>query len=378
MALINYVTTIQFEFGAVRLLRQECDRLGIRHPLVVTDPGVRAAGLADRVLAELDGLEPALFGDTPSNPTEAAVRCGVASYRAGACDGIVAVGGGSSIDLAKAVALAATHDGPLSSFAVIEGGAARITDAVAPVIAIPTTAGTGSEVGRGAIIILEDGRKVGLLSPYLIPRVALCDPELTFGLPPRLTAATGMDAISHCIETFLAPSFNPPADGIALEGLRRGWSHLEIAVTTPQDRDARLNMMCASMMGAMAFQKGLGCVHSLSHALGGLDPRLHHGVLNAVLLPAVLAFNAEAPSVRAEGRMARLALAIGLPEDGDVVQAVRDLNRRLELPAGLGVLGVEPALYPRIIERALADHCHRTNPRAASEQDYREMLEASA
>ena len=149
-------------------------------------------------------------------------------------------------------------------------------------------------------------------------------------------------------------------------------------MTSPQDRDARLNMMCASMMGAMAFQKGLGCVHSLSHALGGLDPRLHHGVLNAVLLPAVLAFNAEAPSVRAEGRMARLALAIGLPEDGDVVQAVRDLNRRLELPAGLGVLGVEPALYPRIIERALADHCHRTNPRAASEQDYREMLEASA
>ena len=378
MAAINYVTSIQFEFGAIRLLRQECDRLGIRHPLVVTDPGVRAAGLVDRVLSELDGLEPALFADTPSNPTEAAVRCGVACYRAGACDGIVAIGGGSSIDLAKAVALAATHDGSLASFAVIEGGLARITDAVAPVIAIPTTAGTGSEVGRGAIIIVEDGRKVGLLSPYLIPRVALCDPELTFGLPARLTAATGMDAISHCFETFLAPAFNPPADGIALEGLRRGWAHLEIAKRSPGDREARLNMMCASMMGAMAFQKGLGCVHSLSHALGGLDPSLHHGVLNAVLLPAVLAFNAEAPSVRAEGRMDRLAQAIGLPEGGDVIQATRDLNRRLELPAGLGALGVEPALYPRIVERALADHCHRTNPRLASEADYHGMLEASA
>ncbi len=377
MAAINYVTSIQFEFGAVRLLRQECDRLGIRRPLVVTDPGVQAAGLADLALSQLDGLHPALFADTPSNPTEAAVRRGVASYRAGACDGIVAIGGGSSIDLAKAVALAATHDGPLASFAVIEGGTARITDAVAPVIAIPTTAGTGSEVGRGAIIIIEDGRKVGLLSPHLIPRVALCDPELTFGLPARLTAATGMDALSHCIETFLAPAFNPPADGIALEGLRRGWSHIEIATRSPHDREARLNMMCASMMGAMAFQKGLGCVHSLSHALGGLDPRLHHGVLNAVLLPAVLTFNAEAASVRAEGRMERLAQAIGLPDGGDVVQAVRDLNRRLELPAGLGALGIEPTLYPRIIERALADHCHRTNPRLATEADYREMLEAS-
>ncbi|WP_428377063.1 iron-containing alcohol dehydrogenase [Lichenicoccus sp.] len=378
MAAITYVTSIQFEFGAVRLLRQECDRLGIRQPLVVTDPGVQAAGLADLVLSQLDGLSPALFADTPSNPTEGAVRCGVASYRAGACDGVVAIGGGSSIDLAKAVALAATHDGPLASFAMIEGGAMRITGAVAPVIAIPTTAGTGSEVGRGAIIILEDGRKVGLLSPHLIPRVALCDPELTFGLPARLTAATGMDAISHCIETYLAPAFNPPADGIALEGLRRGWSHLETAVTSPHDREARLNMMCASMMGAMAFQKGLGCVHSLSHALGGLDPSLHHGVLNAVLLPAVLAFNAEAPSVRAEGRMARLGQAIGLPDGGDVIQAVRELNRRLALPDGLGALGVAPALYPTIIERALADHCHRTNPRQASEADYRAMLEASA
>ncbi len=378
MALINYVTSIQFEFGAVRLLRQECDRLGVRRPLVVTDQGVQAAGLADLVLSQLDGLAPALFAETPSNPTEAAVRCGVASFRAGACDGVVAIGGGSSIDLAKAVALAATHDGPLAGFAVIEGGAVRITDAVAPVIAIPTTAGTGSEVGRGAIIILEDGRKVGLLSPHLIPRVALCDPELTFGLPPRLTAATGMDALSHCIETFLAPAFNPPADGIALEGLRRGWSHLEPATRSPRDREARLNMMCASMMGAMAFQKGLGCVHSLSHALGGLDPRLHHGVLNAVLLPAVLEFNAEAPSVRAEGRMDRLAQAIGLPDEADLAQAVRDLNRRLDLPDGLGALGVSPSQYPRIIERALADHCHRTNPRQATEADYRSMLEAAA
>ena len=198
MALINYITQIQFEFGAVGLLRQECERIGIRRPLIVTDRGVKAAGLIDTVLNALGNpADVAVYDGTPPNPNEAAVREAVAVYMAGECDGIVAVGGGSSIDLAKGVAVCATHEGPLHSFAVIEGGAERITARTAPVIAVPTTAGTGSEVGRGAILILDDGRKVGVISPFVVPRVAICDPALTMGLPPALTAATGMDAIAH-------------------------------------------------------------------------------------------------------------------------------------------------------------------------------------
>lgn len=375
MALINYITQIQIDFGAVALLAQECERIGVSRPLVVTDAGVRAAGILDRVLAQLPaGIEPVVFDGTPSNPTERAMREAVALYLEHRCDGIIAVGGGSPIDLAKGVAVCATHQGPLKAFAAIEGGVARITAATAALIAVPTTAGTGSEVGRGAVLILDDGRKVGVLSPYLVPRVAICDPELTFGLPPRLTAATGMDAIAHCIETFLAPAFNPPADGIALDGLRRAWLHIEAATASPQDRNARLNMMSASMQGALAFQKGLGCVHSLSHSLGGINPMLHHGTLNAILLPAVIRFNASAPSVRDEQRLARMAQAMQLDGPEAIGPAIVAMNQRLGLPSGLAALGVTSALFPRIIEGALTDHCHKTNPRMASAQEYAAML----
>ncbi|MGO4331240.1 iron-containing alcohol dehydrogenase [Cupriavidus sp. 2TAF22] len=375
MALINYITQIQIDFGAIALLQQECERIGIARPLVVTDAGVKAAGILERVLAQLPaGAGAVVFDGTPSNPTERAMREAVALFVEHRCDGIIAVGGGSPIDLAKGVAVCATHEGPLKTFAAIEGGTARITAATAPLIAVPTTAGTGSEVGRGAVLILDDGRKVGVLSPYLVPRVAICDPELTFGLPPKLTAATGMDAIAHCIETFLAPAFNPPADGIALDGLRRAWMHIETATAQPQDRTARLNMMSASMQGALAFQKGLGCVHSLSHSLGGLDPSLHHGTLNAILLPAVIRFNAAAPSVRGEQRLERMAQAMQLDGPGSIGPAIDAMNRRLGLPSGLAELGVTPALFPRIVEGALADHCHKTNPRLASADEYAAML----
>ena len=377
MALINYITQIQIDFGAVQLLAQECERIGIRRPLVVTDAGVRAAGVLDRVTAHLGATRFVVFDGTPSNPTERAMREAVALYVQNACDGIIAVGGGSPIDLAKGVAVCATHEGPLKSFAAIEGGVARITAATAPVIAVPTTAGTGSEVGRGAVLILDDGRKVGVLSPFLVPRVALCDPELTLGLPPFLTAATGMDAIAHCMETFMAPAFNPPADGIALDGLRRAWKHIETATSTPGDREARLNMMSASMQGALAFQKGLGCVHSLSHSMGGLSPRLHHGTLNAILLPAVIRFNAEAPSMQKDERLARMAQAMGLGGADEVAPAVTEMNRRLGLPAGLAAIDVSPEIFPRVIEGALKDHCHKTNPREASPADYAAMLTAS-
>lgn len=378
MAHINYITQVQFGFGALDLLSQECKRLGIRRPLLITDRGVRAAGIVEKVMASL-GVDACagIFDDTPPNPNERAVRAAAAVYRDGRHDGIVAVGGGSSIDLAKGAALCATHTGTLKSYAVIEGGAGRITAATAPVIAIPTTAGTGSEVGRGAILILDDGRKVGVISPHLVPKVAICDPELTMELPAGLTAATGMDAIAHCIETFLSPAFNPPADGIALDGLARGWAHIERAVASPADRDARLNMMSASMQGAMAFQKGLGCVHSLSHSLGGIEPRLHHGTLNAIFLPAVVAFNAEAESVRAERKLARLAHAMGLADATQVAPEIAAMTRRLGLPTRLSELGVKSELFERIVAGALADHSHASNPRIASKDDYLAMLEQS-
>lgn len=377
MALIQYLTQIQFEFGAVRLLASECARIGIQRPLIVTDAGVRAAGILQKALDALGDLPVAVFDQTPSNPTEAAVRAAVDVYRSNGCDGLIAVGGGSAIDCAKGVAIAATHEGPLKTYATIEGGSALITERVVPLIAVPTTSGTGSEVARGAIVIVDDHRKLGFHSWHLMPRTAICDPELTLGLPPRLTAATGMDAIAHCMETFMSAAFNPPADGIALDGLERAWGHIERATRDGSDREARLNLMSASMQGAMAFQKGLGCVHSLSHSLGGVDPRLHHGTLNSLFLPAVIRFNAGAESVQKDRRLQRMAQAMHLDSAGDLGEAIRDMSARLDLPTGLAAVGVTPALFEQVIDGAMADHCHKTNPRLATRDDYRSMLEAS-
>jgi 4-hydroxybutyrate dehydrogenase len=381
MARILYLTQIDIDFGAVRLLPEECQRAGITKPLIVTDAGVRAAGVLDMALAALGSLPHAVFDQTPSNPTEAGVRAACAVYKANGCNGLVAVGGGSSIDLAKGVAIAATHEGPLKTYATIEGGSPKITDRVAPLIAVPTTAGTGSEVARGAIVIVDDGRKLGFHSWSLMPKAALLDPELTLGLPPMLTAATGMDAIAHCMETFMAPAVNPPADGIALDGLQRGWAHIERATKNGADRDARWAMMSASMQGAMAFQKGLGCVHSLSHSLGGVNPRLHHGTLNAMFLPAVVRFNASAPSIQAEHRLQRMAHAMGLPGcdalGTEVAEAITAMNARLGLPSGLKAMGVTEDLFEPVIDGAMADHCHKTNPRIATRDDYRAMLAAA-
>ena len=375
MAFIYYITQVQFEFGAIKLLKQECQRVGIERPLIVTDAGVKAAGILQKALDNLPGMTVAVFDQTPSNPTEAAVRAGVAAFKAGHCDGLIAVGGGSAIDCAKGIAIAARHDGPLATYATIEGGSLKITDQCVPLIAVPTTSGTGSEVARGAIIIVDDHRKLGFHSWHLVPKTAICDPELTLGLPAKLTAATGMDAVAHCMETFMAAPFNPPADGIALDGLARAWTHIERATRDGSDREARFNLMSASMQGAMAFQKGLGCVHSLSHSLGGVDPSLHHGTLNAMFLPAVVRFNASAESVQKDNRMARMAYAMGLASAGDIADAITDMNARLGLPSGLAAMNVAPAQFDQIITGALADHCHKMNPRIASIDDYRDMLE---
>ena len=378
MALIQYLTHIQFDFGAARLLQAECDRVGIKRPMVVTDQGIRSAGLLEGAMRHLnDANNVPVFDETPPNPNEKAVRKAVAIFIENECDGIIAIGGGSSIDLAKGVAVCATHEGPLKTFAVIEGGLSKITSAAAPVIAVPTTAGTGSEVGRGAILILDDGRKVGIISPFIVPKTAICDPELTMKLPAQLTAATGMDAIAHCLETFMSPLFNPPADGIALDGLNRAWRHIEQATSNPADRDARMNMMSASMQGALAFQKGLGCVHSLSHSLGGINPRLHHGTLNAIFLPSVIEFNAPATTMAQDRKLDRIAAAMGLANGNSVASEVLNLTKRLGLPTTLAQLGVTRELFPNIVDGALADHSHKTNPREASREDYMKMLDAA-
>lgn len=373
MALIAYLNRLHFGEGALRELAAELALAGVARPLLVTDAGVAAAGLLDPVLATLPaGMAVAVHGSVPSNPDEAAVRAALAVFRAHGADGVIGLGGGSPLDLAKAVALAATHPaGPLALYAVVEGGLSRITAAAAPVLAIPTTAGTGSEVSRGALIVMEDGRKLSIGSPYLVPRAAFCDPELTIGLPPHLTAATGMDALAHCIETLCSPRDNPVADAIARDGLRRGWAALPRAVADGRDRASRREMMLASVQGALAFQKGLGAVHALSHALGGHAAKPHHGTLNAILLPHVLRLNAPALG----SVLSILSEATGLPEDvGAIADAIAALCARVGLPLGLASLGIGEADLPGAARGALRDHHHQTNPREASEGDYIALL----
>jgi 4-hydroxybutyrate dehydrogenase len=372
MALISYLTTIRFGCGVLSEISEDLDALSIRRPLIVTDKGVIAAGLVERLFAVMPtGVPRLIFDDVPSNPTEEAAHAALSLYRDNTCDGVIGFGGGSPIDLAKAVALLATHPEPLARYAVIEGGLGRISDRVAPAIAIPTTAGTGSEVGRAALINLADGRKLGLVSPHLIPKRAVCDPDLTLGLPPGLTAATGMDALSHCIETFLSPRFNPPAEAIALDGAGRIMRYLERAVADGADREARSELMMGALEGGLTFQKGLGAVHGLSHALGSLkEPALHHGTLNAVLLPPVLRFNADHVGDKYE----RLAASMGLARDADLAAEIEGLNARIGLPRSLRAMGVPESVIPEMADKAEKDHSTPTNPRPCSAADYAALM----
>ena len=370
MPLISYMSRIQFDFGALRLLPDELALLGVKRPLLVTDPGVRAAGLAERVVASSSTPQPALFGDTPSNPTEAAAETALALYRERDCDGVVALGGGSAIDLAKAVALLATHPGTLGEYGIRGGGSARIGK-IASVLAIPTTAGTGAEVGRAATLTLKDGRKIACVSLTLIPKTAICDPELTLSLPPRMTAATGMDALSHGIESYLSTWVNPPAAAIALDCVERAGRWIDRAVAHGDDREARWQMLMAALEGGLTFQKSLGAVHAAGHPLGALG--YHHGTLNAILLPPVLRFNAPAVPEKIE----RLKAALGLGSSEDLADWIEHLARRIGLPTRLSELGLDAALIPELAEEASREHLSETNPRPASAADYRRILEAA-
>jgi len=375
MALLNYLTTNHFDFGAIARLPKEMARLGVSRPLIATDKGIVGAGLLARITDQIeDGAALPVFDRTPSNPTEVAVMEAVDLYSAEKCDGVIALGGGSAMDLGKAVALIAGSGGPLERFDPAQKGTRNMTK-VAPVIAVPTTSGTGSEVSVGIIIIMKDGRKATFAGPKLIPQSAICDPELTLGLPPHLTAATGMDAITHCIEAFLSPMVNPPADGVALDGLWRAWRALPAAVENGEDREARWNMMMASTEGAMAFIKGLGAVHSMSHSAGRLpDLNLHHGTLNAVLLPPVLRFNAPGQEERYE----RLRQAMGLQPGADIAAALEDYNRTIGMPKNLAEMGLTADRVGALVPFAVSDLATRTNARPIGAEDfealYREML----
>ena len=374
MALISYLNTVRLDSGSVSFLVEDLKAAGITRPLVITDKGVIAAGLLDHVLNKSGLPKPPIYDDTPPNPTEEATEDALQLYRAEQCDGLISIGGGSPMDLAKAVAVLAAHDGPLQTYAMVNGGVARITAKTAPTLAIPTTAGTGSEVGRGAIITFRDGRKLGLISPYLIPKRAILDPDLTVGLPPLLTAATGMDAISHCIECFISPVDNPVAAAIAIDGLERAIVALPRAVENGKDIDARREMMIAAMQGALAFQKGLGAVHALSHPLGAYrNLKLHHGTLNAILLPPVIRFN-ESVSAKTYPHLRR---AMRLDAQTDIAEFLDRFSQSLGLPTKLSAIGVPRDILNEVAKAALLDHTHATNARSATEADYLAMLEAA-
>jgi len=374
MATLTYLTTTHFDFGAVQKIPTELRRAGISKPFIATDNGVCAAGLVEIAIEAIGSDVPiSIFDETPGNPTESAVLKAFEQYKEDSCDGILAIGGGSSMDLGKAVALLAGSGGPLAQFDPLAGGAKRV-QSVAPLIAMPTTAGTGSEVSVGFVIIMDDGRKLTFASPLFVPKAAICDPELTLGLPQMMTAATGMDAITHCIEAFLTPTVNPPADGVALDGLWRGWRNLPQAVKDGNNRDARWQMMMCSTEGAMSFIKGLGAVHAMSHAAGRIERlNLHHGTLNAVFLPAVLRFNAS----ECDEKFERLRQVIGLAQGADLAEAVAAMNADIGLPSGLQAMGLEEEDIPDLIAYAKKDLSALTNPRNATDEDYEAMIRES-
>lgn len=371
---MSWPTRVVLGPGALARLPAHVARLGMTNPLVVTDQGVVKAGLARRVRDVLAGagLRFSTFEDVQPNPTDRDAMNGLAAFRAGACDGFIAIGGGSSIDAAKLVQVLTTHEPPLSRYDDAAGGDRHVKDDMPPLVAIPTTAGTGSEVGRSGVATLPDtGRKTVIFSPYLMPKVAICDPELTIGLPPHLTAATGLDALTHGIEAYLANGFHPLADAVAIDAVRRVARSLPIAFAQPNDLVARTDMMIAAMEGAMAFQKGLGACHALAHALTPIAG-LHHGLANAIVLPSVLDFNLDA----ATARLARIAVALHSDARGDdatvahgAVAGVRALTAKLGIPPRLRDAGVKEEDLPRIAAKAFEDASHLANPRPCRVED---------
>ena len=364
---LQFNTTIRFGRGARSLLPGELRSLGINRPLVVTDRGVIAAGVL--ALAMSDAPD-AVFDATPANPTEDAVAAALARYRETRADGIIGIGGGAALDLAKAVAVMAGsspgQEGTLWEYCN-RHVAPRPIQTPPPLILLPTTAGSGSEVGRSAVIIFRNGIKAGIGCPRIVS-LAICDPDLTLTLPPGMTAASGMDALSHCVETFCSATVNPPVDAIVLDGLVRLTAAITVASADGGHHAARWDMMMGALEGAVGFQKGMGAVHSLSHALGPLG--FHHGTLNAVLLPHVMVANHDMLG----DKLARIRTAMRLTANADIPLALTALNSTLGLPPGLVAMGFDRSMIPVIALSAMDDNAHRTNPRPLTPADYEAIL----
>jgi alcohol dehydrogenase class IV len=373
MPTFSFPTLIHFGPGVRKDVGAHLEAQGVRRPLLVTDKGLAALPLPKESMEGVRGagLEPALFCEIAGNPVESSVRAGVAAYQAHRADGIIGLGGGAALDVAKAIALMATHPGTLFEYEDGRAGARAIDDGLPYWVALPTTAGTGSEVGRSAVI--ADDRthvKKIVFSPRLLARAVFADPEVTLALPARVTAATGMDALTHCIEAYLAKGYHPICDGIALEGLRLAAGALPRCVETPRDVQARSDMMMASMMGAIAFQKGLGLVHSCAHALSTVAD-LHHGFANGVMIDRALRFNLES-SPRPFQRMAQV---VGLAEETgeSFLGWLRELKARIGIPADLKAAGVDRSELERLSRLAFEDTCHLNNPRPVRQDDFRRI-----
>lgn len=373
----NYPTRILFGQGVIEDLTGEVRTLGGRRPLLVTDSGLMKTDIPGRLekILKDGGLEPAVFPDVSPNPSDQQVDAGAAAFSEHRADCIVALGGGSPLDAGKAIQIRVNHKEPLEVYDDLLGGDAKITGELPPLIAVPTTAGTGSEVSRSAVItVAAADRKVVLFSPRLMPAVALCDPELTYNLPPRITAETGMDALSHNLEAYLSTGYHPMADAIAMLGICMVVDNLPVAVANGRDEKARQEMMMASTMGAVAFQKGLGVIHSLAHPLSSVAG-VSHGLANAIIMPHALRFNAE----KAPDRVADVAPALGTDDvSGEgAAEAVLELCRQIGLPTRLSDAGVSKDMIPKLTEKAMQDGCHTCNPRQCQPEDMESLFLAA-
>ncbi|GAB5387348.1 MAG: iron-containing alcohol dehydrogenase [Alphaproteobacteria bacterium] len=372
----SYPTDYRLGAGEIEHLQNACTQYGINRPLLVTDKGLAGSDSIARMMT-LCGLSPDdLFSDISPNPTGEDVEAGIAVFQNGKHDGVIAVGGGSALDAGKAIAFAAGQSRPMWDFEDIGDWWTRADpDNIAPVIAVPTTAGTGSEVGRASVITkTEDQTKRIIFHPAMLPVCVIADPELTVTLPPALTAATGMDALAHCLEALMAHSYHPFSEAMAVEGARLVRENLLTAMMEPDNIYARTNMLAAASMGALAFQKGLGAVHALSHPLGAMF-NAHHGTLNAVLLPAVLRFNCTDHAVA--DKLTRLARLLNLPGDANpdtVIDWVEGLNRSIGMPSSLNALGVDPSRADEVVEKALKDPSAGGNPITLDAQNLHQLL----
>ena len=370
---LNYFNRPYFENGALKKISEVLRAHEVKNPLICSDPGLSSIGMTDKIRNLISNdFSSSFYEETPANPTEKAVIDALEIFKDNHCDGVVGFGGGSSMDLAKAVALMANHNGDLIDYSVNEGGYGKITETI-PMIAIPTTSGTGSEVSVGSLIVMNDGRKLIFASPHLMPNAAICDPELTIGLPPVLTAGAGMDALTHCIEAILSPINDPPAEAVGIDGIEKIIKEESLirACKDGQDKDARWSMMMASTEGAMAFSKGLGAVHSMSHAIGAdQELGLHHGTLNAVILPTVLRFNQD----HVGNKYSRIARAMGMNESINLATEIEKLNEKIGMPSNLSEMGVTEDMIPDLIAHAMTDPSNITTPRVPTLEEWEKLF----